>query len=105
MRSPVPSFRARRERLTTLDEIQIVRRQIDSIAPDLPPVKFNGADSMSDIIQMLRRNPSPSIVADEIPALTYDECLERLVRAVAEPDSSQLDVVARLIGRLAVTIE
>jgi hypothetical protein len=26
-------------------------------------------------------------------------------RAVAEPDSSQLDVVARLIGRLAVTIE
>jgi len=60
---------------------------------------------MSDVIQMLRRKPSPSIVADEIPALSYDECLERLARAVAEADSSQLDMVAKLIGRLAVTIE
>jgi hypothetical protein len=60
---------------------------------------------MSDIIRILRRRPSPSIVADDIPALSYDECLERLARAVAEPDSNQLDEVARLIGRLAVTIE
>jgi hypothetical protein len=60
---------------------------------------------MSDIIPILRRRPAPSIVADDIPALSYDECLERLARAVAEPDSRQLDEVARLIGRLAVTIE
>jgi hypothetical protein len=60
---------------------------------------------MSEIIQIVERKPSPSIIADEEPALSYDECLERLAQAVAEPDSNRLDEVAKLIGQLAVTIE
>jgi hypothetical protein len=49
--------------------------------------------------------PTPSIVPCEIPSLSDDECLVRLAQAVKNQDSSQLDEVARLIGRLAVTIE
>ena len=49
--------------------------------------------------------PVPSIVPDDIPALSDDECLARLQRAVEAQDSEHLDEVARLIGRLAVTIE
>jgi hypothetical protein len=49
--------------------------------------------------------PVPSIVPSDIPALSDDECLVRLAQAVAEHDSEHLDEVARLIGRLAVTIE
>ncbi len=49
--------------------------------------------------------PVPSIVPDDIPAMSDDECLVRLAQAVADPDSGNLDEVARLIGRLAVTIE
>jgi hypothetical protein len=49
--------------------------------------------------------PMPSIVPSDIPALSDDECLFRLARAVEEHDSNDLDEVARLIGRLAVTIE
>jgi hypothetical protein len=49
--------------------------------------------------------PVPSIVPSDIPALSDDECLVRLARAVAEHDSEHLDEVARLIGRLIVTIE
>jgi len=49
--------------------------------------------------------PIPSIVPSNIPALSDDECLIRLAQAVEEQDSAQLDEVARLIGRLAVTIE
>jgi hypothetical protein len=37
--------------------------------------------------------------------MSDDECLARLARAVEEHDSEHLDEVARLIGRLAVTIE
>ena len=47
----------------------------------------------------------PSIVPSDIPALSDDECLVRLAQAVQEHDSEHLDEVARLIGRLAVTIE
>jgi hypothetical protein len=47
----------------------------------------------------------PSIVPSDIPALSDDECLARLQRAIEAHDSSHLDEVARLIGRLAVTIE
>jgi hypothetical protein len=43
--------------------------------------------------------------SSDIPALSDDECLLRLARAVAEHDSEHLDEVAGLIGRLAVTIE
>ncbi len=47
----------------------------------------------------------PSIVPSDVPALSDDECLVRLAQAVQEHDSEHLDEVARLIGRLAVTIE
>jgi hypothetical protein len=49
--------------------------------------------------------PVPSIVPSDIPAMSDDECLIRLARAVGDRDSGQLDEVARLIGRLAITIE
>jgi hypothetical protein len=47
----------------------------------------------------------PSIVPAEMPAMSDDECLARLAQAVEDHDSVGLDEVARLIGRLAVTIE
>ena len=50
-------------------------------------------------------NPVPSIVPGEISALSDDECLFRLARAVAERNSDRLDEVTQWIGRLAVTIE
>ncbi len=49
--------------------------------------------------------PVPSIVPSDIPAMSDDECLLRLAQAVEEHDSAALDEVARLIARLAVTIE
>ncbi len=59
---------------------------------------------MPDVLTDLAK-PVPSIVPSDIPALSDDECLLRLARAVAEHDFDDLDEVARLIGRLAVTIE
>ena len=47
----------------------------------------------------------PSIVPSSVPALSDDECLVRLAQAVENHDFDHLDEVARLIGRLAVTIE
>jgi hypothetical protein len=47
----------------------------------------------------------PSIVPSEVPTMSDDECLARLAQAVQDRDSVELDEVARLIGRLAVTIE
>jgi hypothetical protein len=47
----------------------------------------------------------PSIVPGDQPAMSDDECLIRLAQAVEEQDSEHLDEVARLIARLAVTIE
>jgi hypothetical protein len=49
--------------------------------------------------------PMPSIVPSDIRALSDDECLSRLAREVEAHDSAHLDEVARLIARLAVTIE
>lgn len=49
--------------------------------------------------------PVPLIVPRGIPSMSDDECLVRLTQAVADHDSDKLDEVARLIGRLAVTIE
>jgi hypothetical protein len=37
--------------------------------------------------------------------MSDDECLSRLAEAVARHDSEHLEEVARLIARLAVTIE
>jgi hypothetical protein len=56
-----------------------------------------------DLIDLAK--PVPSIVPSDIPALSDDECVLRLARAVEEHDSGHLDEVARLIGRLAVAIE
>jgi len=47
----------------------------------------------------------PSIIPSDVPAMSDDECLVRLARAVEDHDTGQLDEVARLIGRLAVPIE
>ncbi len=52
-----------------------------------------------------RSERAPSIQPGNIPALSDDECLARLARAVAKPDSTRLDEVAALIGRLAVALE
>ena len=57
-------------------------------------------DIQTDLIR-----PVPSIVPSDIPAMSDDECLVRLAQAVEDHDSDHLDEVARLIGRLAVTIE
>jgi hypothetical protein len=59
---------------------------------------------MLDALTHLIR-PVPSIVPSDIPAMSEDECLFRLARAVQDRDASHLDEVAQLIGRLAVTIE
>ena len=59
---------------------------------------------MPDIQTDLVR-PVPSIVPSDIPAMSDDECLVRLTQVVEAHDSEHLDEVARLIGRLAVTIE
>ena len=57
-------------------------------------------DLQTDLVR-----PVPSIVPSDIPAMSDDECLVRLAQAVQDQDSAHLDEVARLIGRLAVTIE
>ena len=56
-------------------------------------------------IQTDLMSPVPSIVPHDIPAMSDDECLIRLAQAVRDHNSERLDEVARLIGRLAVTIE
>jgi hypothetical protein len=58
---------------------------------------------MSDVQTDLKA--MPSIIPGDVPAMSDDECLARLARAVENPESGHLDEVARLIGRLAVTIE
>jgi hypothetical protein len=47
----------------------------------------------------------PQNAADDIPAMSDDECLVRLAQAIDAGDSDHLEELARLIGRLAVTIE
>jgi len=78
---------------------------MDSIASEFPRTGSNGGDSMSDVIQAERLRRSPSIAPVDIPSLSDDECLARLARAVEAQDSTRLEEVAQLIGRLAVTIE
>ena len=48
---------------------------------------------------------TPSIIPAQVPVMSDDECLRRLAQTVSDHDSGQLDELARLIGRLAVTIE
>jgi len=63
-----------------------------------------GADSMPAIATELT-SAVPSIIPSDVPALSDEECLVRLARAVEAHDDEHLDEVVRLIGRLAVTIE
>jgi hypothetical protein len=73
---------------------------------------FTGADSMPAIVTDLTRSV-PSIVPGDVPALgdrgidamSDDECLLRLAQAIEAHDAEHLDEVARLMARLAVTIE
>jgi len=60
---------------------------------------------MPDRIRIDRIRRAGSIVPPEISALSDDECLQRLARAIVAHDSNRLGEVARLIGRLAITIE
>jgi hypothetical protein len=71
----------------------------------IPSVGFHhGGDSMRDL-QADPSRPVPLAVPGNMPAMSDDECLIRLAKAVREHDSEHLDEVARLIARLAVTIE
>jgi hypothetical protein len=56
-------------------------------------------------IQIDRMRQAPPIVPSKTPPMTDEECLVRLAQAVRDHDAEHLDEVARLIGRLAVTIE
>ena len=64
--------------------------------------------NMTDLIRAV-----PSIVPGDVPptsdraidAMSDDECLLRLAQAVEAHDAQHLDEVARLMARLAVTIE
>ena len=47
----------------------------------------------------------PTLVPNAVPFISDDECVLRLAKAVEEHHTEHLDEVARLIGRLAVTIE
>ena len=47
----------------------------------------------------------PAMSDREIDAMSDDECLLRLAQAIEAHDAEHLDEVARLMARLAVTIE
>ncbi|MEH2514234.1 hypothetical protein V1291_005588 [Nitrobacteraceae bacterium AZCC 1564] len=50
-------------------------------------------------------NLAPSMEDPSTPAMSDDECMVQLARVVEQHDDRQLEEVAQLIGRLAVTIE
>jgi hypothetical protein len=60
---------------------------------------------MKDGVGVDRISAVPSIVPSDIHALSDDECVARLARAIEARDLDHLDEIAQLIGRLAVTIE
>ena len=60
---------------------------------------------MRDSVGVDRIGAVPSIVPSELFALSDDECVARLAQAIEARDLGDLDEVAQLIGRLAVTIE
>jgi hypothetical protein len=78
---------------------------MDAFAAEVPRAGSNRGNSMSDFIQAERVRPAPSIPSVDVPSLSDDECLARLAHAVEAQDWGRLEEVARLIGRLAVTIE
>jgi hypothetical protein len=66
---------------------------------------FTEVDLMKSSVGAGRIDTMPSIVPDDIVSLSDDECVARLARAIEKHDLDHLDEVAKLIGRLAVTIE
>lgn len=58
-----------------------------------------------DSMPITELKPTPSIVPAGAPDMSDDQCLARLAEVVREPDLEHLDEMARLIARLAVTIE
>ena len=62
-------------------------------------------DNQTELLKAEPFEAVPSIVPCDIPAMSDEECLLRLAQVVRIQDSSHLDEVAMLIGRLAVTIE
>jgi hypothetical protein len=111
-RSDLPPFLAIRETLrrasrgnpATAPRHQPSAKKTNSTTTLGVPAFATRGDSMRDTPTDLIR-PVPSIVPSDVPAMSDDECLLRLARALEDPDQEQLDEVARLIGRLAVTIE
>ena len=63
------------------------------------------------VTDLIRAVPSivpsdvPAMSDGEIDAMSDDECLLRLAEAIEAHDDEHLDEVARLMARLAVTIE
>jgi hypothetical protein len=70
----------------------------------LVPAGITGSYEMHELQTDLMQ-AAPSIIPSDVPALSDDECLVRLARAIDDHDSAHLDELARLIARLAVTIE
>lgn len=60
---------------------------------------------MAKTIEANRASARPSLVPCGMPRLSDDECVARLARAVESRDPNCLQEVARLIGRLVVTVE
>jgi hypothetical protein len=56
-----------------------------------------GDDSMPSFNEASGAKPESSIVPDQIPALSYDECLARLALALEERGSGILDELAEPI--------
>jgi hypothetical protein len=70
------------------------------VLPDSP----EESDEMPHI-QIRATSAALSIVPGNIPHLSDDECLCRVAETVRDHDADHLDELARLIGRLAATIE
>ena len=69
----------------------------------LKPPEERAGLSTAQVIDRLRRNLYR--VAGIRLFMSDDECLFRLAQAIDAPDGEHLDEVARLIARLAVSIE
>jgi hypothetical protein len=60
---------------------------------------------MEDCVEAGCVHSTFAIVPGGILSLSDDECVARLAEVIAQHDLGDLDEVAHLIGRLAVTIE
>ena len=79
---------------------------MQTIETDLPRANPSKANfSKANLSKTNLSKVMPSIIPDAASEMTDDECLIRLAQTVRDHDSEHLDELARLIGRLAVTIE